>query len=608
MARRHGSALCGNQDRRAYAGGVNGVLWRSVDDGVTWERLPDLPDRAEVCGLHAGRGGELWVLSGSAGCRETRLWSSRDGLEPEALERSGMEADLERLTWRIGGSSRKEAFKVPSIRLAPSGACDARLAMNEDARAERAGLSTATKLAYAAGAIAFGVKESGLQLFLLLFYGQVLGLPEAWVATGIMLALAIDALLDPWVGQFSDALSSRQGRRHPLLYAAAVPAGIAYACLWNPPSGLSPLPLFGYFFCCLVLVRVLLSFIEIPGAALTAELTRDYDQRTALISQRTLAGWCGALVLNALTFSVLLADSGTSRGILRPPGYQTYGLLAGSLIAGSTLLSALGTHHLIPDLKRPVVAAVSGSRLLEIREALRSRALRVMLLSGVFGAMAGGIVMGLDMYVGVFFWRLSSQQMAAFPPVYLAAVVLASLVVGALSRKLGKRAAALGTGLAGVVVGPLPVLAALLGVFPARTSAAFFPLLLAFCGVAVLLRVATSTLCMSMLTDVVEDHELRSQRRSEGLLNAGTTLIQKTMSGVGILASGLLLSAVHFPRNAAPGAVDQGVLRDLVLLYVPLVSALGVVSVLLLKRYPIDRAAHERTLRLLDQREPHAVS
>ena len=28
--------------------------------------------------------------------------------------------------------------------------------------------------------------------FLLLFYGQVLGLPEAWVATGIMLALADD--------------------------------------------------------------------------------------------------------------------------------------------------------------------------------------------------------------------------------------------------------------------------------------------------------------------------------------------------------------------------------------------------------------------------------
>ncbi|MEO6602285.1 MAG: MFS transporter, partial [Polyangiaceae bacterium] len=190
-------------------------------------------------------------------------------------------------------------------------------------------LTRFTRLTYSLGAVAFGVKESGLQLFLLLFYGQVLGLPEAWVATGIMLALAIDALIDPWVGQFSDTLSCRWGRRHPLLYAAALPAGLAYACLWNPPSGLSPVWLFGYFFGCLVLVRVLLTFVEIPGAALTAELTRDYHRRTALISQRTLLSWCGGLSLNTFTFSVLLADSpGASRGVLRASGYHTYGLLA----------------------------------------------------------------------------------------------------------------------------------------------------------------------------------------------------------------------------------------------------------------------------------------
>ncbi|HKO46475.1 MAG TPA: MFS transporter [Polyangiaceae bacterium] len=481
--------------------------------------------------------------------------------------------------------------------------------MTDEPRADRTRLTRTTSFAYALGAIAFGVKESGLQLFLLLFYGQVLGLPEAWVATGIMLALVIDALIDPWVGQFSDGLSSRWGRRHPLLYAAAIPAGVAYALLWNPPSGLSPSALFGYFFSCLVLVRVLLSLIEIPGAALTAELTRDYHQRTALISQRTLFGWCAGLSLNTLTFSVLLADTpGASRGILRASGYHTYGVLGGALMAGSTLVAAWGTHHLIPHLKRPLLAVTRTARLLEIRAALRSPALCVMLLSSVFGAMAAGIVTGLDMYVGVFFWRLSSRQMATFPGVYLLGVVLAFVIVGPLSRKLGKRTAALSTGLAGLLVGPFPVLAALLGVFPARDSAAFFPLLLAFCGVSVWLRVMTGILCISMLTDVTEDHELRTHRRSEGLLTAGNTLIQKTMSGVGVLASGLILTVVHFPRNAQPGTVDPALLRDLILYYVPLVAALGITSVLLLARYPIDRQAHERTLQLLDRASPPVAS
>lgn len=481
--------------------------------------------------------------------------------------------------------------------------------MTGGVRAGRKQLDGRTRFAYALGAVAFGVKESGLQLFLLLFYGQVLGLPEAWVATGIMLALVVDAAIDPLVGQFSDGLSSRWGRRHPLLYAAALPAGIAYASLWNPPSGLSAPALFGYFVGCLVLVRVLLSFVEIPGAALTAELTRDYHQRTTLISQRTLSGWSGGLLLNTFTFSVLLADApGASRGILRASGYHTYGLLAGLLIAGSTLVAAWGTHPLIPQLKQPAMASSERSRLLEIRAILRSPALRVMLLSGVFGAMAGGVAIGLDMYVGVFFWGLSSRQMAVFPFVYLAGVVLSSLSVGALSRKLGKRAAALTTGVTGLLMGPFPVLAALLGVFPARDSAAFFPLLLTFCGAAVLLRVTTGVLSASMLTDVVEEHELRTRKRSEGLLTAAMTLIQKTMSGLGVLASGLILGAVRFPRGAEPGSISPMLLRDLVLLYVPLVTALGITSVLLLARYPIDRAAHERTLRLLDPPSPEGAS
>jgi len=291
---------------------------------------------------------------------------------------------------------------------------------------------------------------------------------------------------------------------------------------------------------------------------------------------------------------------------LRAAGYHTYGLLGGLFIASSTLVAAGGTHHLIPYLKRPA-AVTRSSRLLEISTALRTPALRIMLLSGVFGAMAGGIVIGLDMYVGVFFWCLSSRQMAAFPFVYLASVLLSSLLARALSRKLGKRTAALTTGLGGLVVGPLPVLGALLGAFPKKESALFFPLLLAFCGAAVLLRITTGILSTSMLMDVVEEHELRTRKRSEGLLTAGMTLTQKTMSGVGVLTSGLMLSVVHFPRNAEPGSVPPALLRDLVLLYVPLVTALGVSSALSLLRYPIDREAHERTLQLLDRVSPQGL-
>ena len=58
-----------------------------------------------------------------------------------------------------------------------------------------------TKLLYGIGATAFGVKDNGFSGFLLLYYNQVLGLPEAWVGFGIMMALVLDGIFDRLLGE-----------------------------------------------------------------------------------------------------------------------------------------------------------------------------------------------------------------------------------------------------------------------------------------------------------------------------------------------------------------------------------------------------------------------
>lgn len=67
------------------------------------------------------------------------------------------------------------------------------------------------------------------------FFNQVVGLPAPWVGAAIMISLMLDALCDPLIGQWSDHLESRRGRRHPFLYASAVPVALAFYLLWNPP-------------------------------------------------------------------------------------------------------------------------------------------------------------------------------------------------------------------------------------------------------------------------------------------------------------------------------------------------------------------------------------
>src|SRR3954469_14627545 len=129
-----------------------------------------------------------------------------------------------------------------------------------------------TKFLYALGAVAFGVKDNGFGVFLLLYYNQVLGLPAGLAGTALLIALFVDAFIDPVVGHLSDNLHSRWGRRHPFMYAAAVPVAVIYALLWTPPH-LGQTALFFYLLFGTILVRSLITCYEIPSAALAAELT-----------------------------------------------------------------------------------------------------------------------------------------------------------------------------------------------------------------------------------------------------------------------------------------------------------------------------------------------
>jgi Na+/melibiose symporter-like transporter len=104
-----------------------------------------------------------------------------------------------------------------------------------------------------------------------------------------------------------------------------------------------------------------------------------------------------------------------------------------------------------------------------------------------------------------------------------------------------------------------------------------------------------------MIADVVEESELKTGRRSEGLFFAANSFVQKAVTGVGLMLSGLILTLAHFPAKAQPGHVPQDVLRHLALTYVPAYAGLYAIALCFLAAYRIDRASHQATLRALAQ-------
>lgn len=463
-----------------------------------------------------------------------------------------------------------------------------------------------TKLFYGFGSVAFGVKDQGFGFLLLLYYNQVLGLPERWVGFGIMITLIADAFLDPIVGYVSDNLHTRWGRRHPLMYLSAIPVAVSYGLLWSPPSGLTHEQLFAYFVGISVLVRGFISLYEVPSASLVPELTTHYDERTSLLGFRFFFGWWGGLAMAVIAFQVFLQPSAAYPvGVLNPEGYRDYGLAASVIMALAILIAAAGTHSYIPHLRQPPPKQpFSLKRTVgELGETLGNRSFLSLFGAMICASMAGGLMAALNIYFNTFFWELSSDQMSVLILTSFVSAAIALWIGPRISARLGKKAAAVSIALAAIVLGPAPVVLRLLGLFPENHSPTLMPALIVTNLFALTMTIASSIVSSSMIADIVEDSELTTGRRSEGTFFAAMSFIQKFVSGIGIFTSTVLLGVIGFPQNAKPGEVAPEVVRNLGLVYTPMVVVLYLASIAFLALYPISRARHEENLRRLAEGE-----
>ena len=468
--------------------------------------------------------------------------------------------------------------------------------------------SLRTKLAYGFGSIAFGVKDNGFSYFLLIFYNQVVGLPAIWVGSAIAIALAVDAFADPVIGQISDNWRSRLGRRHPFMYAAAVPVAIGYWFVWNPPGGWSQEWLFCYLIAIAIVVRTVIAVYEIPSTALVAELTPDYDQRTSFLSYRYLFGWLGGLAMQLLAYGVFLVPVlGHPIGLQNPVGYSRYGLTASLLMMAAILISAAGTQKFVPYFTVPPKRKIPFTEVVrEMAQSLNHRSFIVLSVSALFSSVAAGTLAALNNYFNVFFWGLSSGKIFFLSLTVVASPIVAIFVSTPLSRAIGKKQAAITFWISSTVFGWIPMGARLLGLFPENSDKALMPLLIFFTTIATMLSISSSVTISSMLADVVEDSQRRTGRRSEGLFFSANSFILKAISGSGALMAGFLLALAHFPAKANPATLDPEIPRHLALVYMPTVFGLYVVALICLSFYRIDRAKHEENIRQLAEEALHA--
>src|SRR5579859_5959872 len=243
------------------------------------------------------------------------------------------------------------------------------------------------KFFLAVGSIGWGVKDAGITGLLLLFYTQIVGVPAQLVSFAIGAALVFDAVIDPIIGIASDHWKSRWGRRLPFMYTAALPVGLLYFLIWQPPHW-SKTGLFLYLLIIAIAVRGFIALFEIPSSALVPELTSDYTNRTAFLNWRWSMGVFGAAFIGVFSFLFLLVPDKTHPvGQLNPAGYPRYALVASVIMTLSILISCLGLHRYIPHLTKNEPRYVSvGQFFRDVWATLKVRPIRILVVSGLFSS------------------------------------------------------------------------------------------------------------------------------------------------------------------------------------------------------------------------------
>jgi glycoside/pentoside/hexuronide:cation symporter, GPH family len=471
-------------------------------------------------------------------------------------------------------------------------------------------LSLAVMGAFGVGQAAEGIKNIALNSFLLFYYQQVLGVSGLYTGLALAIALVFDGISDPLVGSLSDKVRTRWGRRHPFMLASALPLGLTFYAIFNPPTGLSEAGLFIWLTIFTISVRACLTLYYVPHMALGAEMAQDYRQRSTLFAFSGLFSATGGAVLAYFSYRYFFPTTELfNPGLLNPDGYFGLGLAAGVGAVASIILCVFGTSGEIRYLPTPADSPPFSFRKLvnELQELFRNKSFRA-LFSGILLATTSVAVEAVfTPYMSVHFWELTTEQIAVIPIVFLLGLLFSVPLTPIFTHFFDKKHTLIVATL--LVVANMNVLTLLrlmdVSWFPGNDSEWILRLIVArYLMLGAIAPIIFSSI-NSMCADIADEHELETGERREGIIFSAKSLTNKVTSAIGVVTAGAILDFIAFPVSAELGSVDTDTVWWLGFIEGPATSVFTVAGVLFYVHYQIDKERHADIMAGLTKRKKY---
>lgn len=442
---------------------------------------------------------------------------------------------------------------------------------------------------YSAGTI---LDQAGLHAVNFLaypFFNVLLGLSPSWIGAAMAVFRVWDAVADAVVGNWSDNLQSKWGRRRPFMLVGAIGSSLLFALIWFASPAWSKAEILLYFIGLNLLYFCFFAAYSIPYQALAYELTPDFHERTRILTRRNLVGAGSWMIIFGL---YPLAELPMLGGPLH--GVRTVAVAASIVFLGSGLIPALCLRERFKRESQPAAPLSFGAGL---KATLRNRAFISLEGAAILFVVGSALVSNLSFYINTYYVYGGSTRAAASVLMWngFACVlgILASVpFVPRISRKYGKR----NTAILYLAASMLCHLSLWFTVSPTLPYLQVIPM-----GFDFGFGMGFWTLYPSMIADICDQDELQTGRRREGAYTAAGQWLNKGGYSLALLFSGFLLVWTGFDRDLGHRQ-EPSVLTSMRVCFVlvPVITKLG--AIYALKRYALEEERVAEIRRQLEAR------
>ena len=464
-----------------------------------------------------------------------------------------------------------------------------------------------TKTFFGMGAMAESVFLYTFGFLTMLYYNQVLGLPATLAGLGPTLALIFDAVTDPLIGSWSDRFHSKKwGRRHPFMLAAPVPLTLSFFAIFNPPDGASHTVLFLWLIGFSILLRSLMTLYFIPHLAFGGEMSKDYHERSSIMSFNNFGAYLGAAGSHwlSLTF-IFVATAQYSNGLLNPEAYPRFSLWACGVVFVCLYGCAWFTRDRIATLSQPKdhEPRFKFTQIFkDLWRAFGNKNYMYLLLGLLFLSITIGMRAAFNQYMNIYYWELLPVEIRWFVLGSVCGYLVGFLFAYKIHRRWDKRWTIVVSVVLYAFMDAMPVILRIFGVFPDNESAALFPSILVFHALGSAGLSILNISVMSALADVADENEFQHGQRQEGVLYSARSFFSKADRALGTFLAGLSIDLIGFPAKAVPGQVDADTVFMLGIIDSPMTIVPALIAAGFYAGYRINAEEHAKIRAELDRR------